>query len=95
MNNFIKKVKIDLLLSKFNQEINLYPGLNIIAGANGSGKTLFLNYIQNNRVNARNVELSDSGNAISFASFSPKRNARRVLIEEAQQIIRQDANVEQ
>jgi hypothetical protein len=84
-----------LLDGRFTQEIAFSSGLNIIAGANGACKTKLLEYIQLNKSNNATVELSIPGQNVIIAQFSPKRNAQKVLMEQAQQLVRQDINAEQ
>ena len=94
MGNFIKKINISILNEKFNQSVQMLNGLNIISGVNGSGKTLFLSYIQQSKNDPNKIEINENL-PLLIASFSPKRNAQRILIEQAQQLVRQDINAEQ
>lgn len=94
MRNYIKKVNINSLSGKFIQSPELLSDLNIISGANGSGKTDFLRFIQRNISNSAIIEVYNA-ERLALASFNPKRNAQKVLAESAYQLIRQDANAEQ
>lgn len=93
-NNYIKKVKDRNIIPNitFSKEIEFSKGLNIISGSNGVGKTLLLKYIQQNRTST-NIEFEVNDNALkNIASFSPKRNATKTLIEQARTIVRRDPN---
>ncbi|MBI2990405.1 MAG: AAA family ATPase [Candidatus Magasanikbacteria bacterium] len=89
--NYIKSVQVDLFSSIFKQKIEFKPGFNVIAGGNGTGKTQLLNHILSQR-GGNNVEFFDNAKPKDIAAFSPKRNAQKVLIEQAQKIIRKDEN---
>lgn len=90
--NYIQTVTVNLFSNIFSQTINFQPGLNIIAGANGTGKTELLKYINAQRGGA-NVVFSDNTAPKDIAIFSPKRNAEKKAIEAAHQIVQQDPNV--
>ncbi len=87
--NYIKKIKGDIIPGFFNETIEFSGGLNIISGANGTGKTFLLKYIQQQRTNQDFVEFSQNNNFKNIATFDPKRNSEKKLIESAQQFVRQ------
>lgn len=92
--NYIKRIRGENIIPNniFTSEVEFNPGLNIIAGSNGVGKTLLLKYIQGNRENGNVVFDKDEASLKNIAAFSPKRNATKVLVEQAQQIVRRDQN---
>lgn len=89
--NFIQTVTVNLFNGIFSQSINFKNGLNLIAGANGTGKTQLLMHILGNRNNGK-VTFKHSERKKDIAAFSPKRNAEKRSIEQAYDIIRKDPN---
>lgn len=89
--NHIQNVTVNLFGGLFSQELSFNNGFNIIAGTNGTGKTQLLMYTLAQR-NSTNVKFSHAENKKDIAAFSPKRNAEKILIEQAHNIIRQDPN---
>lgn len=84
-HNHIKRVKGTIIPNIFDVDLQLVEGLNIIAGENGTGKTYLLKYIQQNKVNQHVVEFAKNDNKLkNISAFNPKRNAARLLIEQAQ-----------
>jgi ABC-type lipoprotein export system ATPase subunit len=78
---------------KFSGALKFNPSLNIISGTNGVGKTQLLSYIQASRNDQNKVVfLENAPQSKNIASFSPKRNAQKTLMEQAQQVIRQDVD---
>lgn len=90
-DNYIQNVQVNLFGGIFSGTINFQPGLNIIAGANGTGKTQLLNHILSQR-SSENVKFFDTSKPKDIAAFCPKRNAEKRAIEQAHQIILQDQN---
>ena len=63
---YISKVHLKGYKSIRDLEIDFKPGLNIIIGPNGSGKTNFLEFLHRQFNNNRKVELDDNNTEITF-----------------------------
>lgn len=76
---YIKRIRPNLLGGNFTTPIDFEPGLNLLSGENGTGKTKLLSAIQQRQ----NLEVSDeaSSDSLKILSISPKRNAERKNIE--------------
>ena len=69
--------------------------MNIVAGTNGVGKTKLLKFIQENKGNNKVIFNNEHPDLKNIASFSPKRNATKTLINQAQKILRRDPNAKE
>lgn len=92
----IKWVKATLLDGQFDSKVELSPGLNIIAGPNGTGKTKFLEFIATKRQRnqpalkhneLQGIFLEPEGTARVIA-FSPIRSLQKTAIDAAYQAAR-------
>lgn len=68
----IRTIETELLYRKIKWD--LYLQVNVLAGANSSGKTLLLKKIYNNLIKLRNGEVPDSDFWISFEGSGPVPN---------------------
>ena len=89
MNKYISQVKFNPWGTTY--EINFTPGLNMISGTNGTGKTKLLQFIQSNQSNP-NVVINDGSQNVNILAFSPQRNAQKVVAQQALNLFRQDIN---
>ncbi|MBU0614019.1 ATP-binding protein [Patescibacteria group bacterium] len=91
-NNYIKSVSTaNLLNNLFEGNITFKNGLNIVAGENGTGKTKLLSHIVQNRGSQSIVEFSNTADTRkNIVAFSPKRNAQKMLIEQALNVARSE-----
>ena len=81
-NRKISQIIGELYPESGNIEITLNPGLNIIAGGNGVGKTFLLKLAQTNA----------QQQGLRVHKFDPKRNAAKEIAANAEAVIRQDVN---
>jgi ABC-type lipoprotein export system ATPase subunit len=89
--NHITQVNVDLMSGKFKCSLKFNPNLNIISGTNGVGKTQLLSFIQKSRNDVNKVIFHGNNQHLkNIAAFSPKRNAQKVLMDQAQKALRAD-----
>lgn len=92
MNRYIKTVKLNIWNNTFIQDVNFENSLNIISGSNGTGKTKLLQFIQQHNNGDQQIILDDGTFNTTTSSFSPQRNAQKILANKAMQLFRQDVN---
>lgn len=73
MANHITSAEVNLHSGLLRATISFQPGLNLIAGENGTFKTKLLNFLKVEQA----VQLSDPGSPRRCQAISPKRNAVR------------------
>jgi hypothetical protein len=76
MSSYVDSVTINCWDGHFNQTLRFTPGLNIIGGENGTGKTQVLKQIK-----AGTRTVSPPNSTVRVYALSPKRNAERRAIE--------------
>ena len=95
MSKYIKTIKLNLWNSTFVQDVSFSSGLNIISGSNGTGKTKFLQFIQQHNNGDQQIVLDDETYTTTISAFSPQRNAQKKLAQQAMQLFRNDINATQ
>lgn len=99
MSNFISAVAPKILGGAFAAELSFGPGLNIICGENGTGKTRLLAVMKSARTPDWQRLAEQNGIRVNGCSFqelrvlaiSPKRNAERRNFESAMQELRRQS----
>lgn len=87
MGNFFERINVNMPDGVFSEILELKPGLNIIAGENGTYKTKLLQYI---RANYNHTATYNSAIRMAVQAISPKRNAQRKAIETVLNEMRQN-----
>ena len=82
---YIKSITPNLFGGKFSSQIEFEPGLNILSGENGTGKTQLLSLIKSGKgATIKEIETSEeSHRQVRIQAISPKRNAERKSFEAA------------
>ena len=88
MPGHVKSVRMDLWNGGFTETLAFQPGLNILSGENGAGKTMVLKAIRQGSGVARDG--LPEGQALRIHSMSPKRNSERRAAAEALRQVRQN-----
>lgn len=88
MGKYVSAVQVDLLNGAFKERVSFSEGLNIVSGANGTGKTKLLSHIRDNFGNQAIVEIVQLGSLPMAATgarvqaINPRRNSQRQSVEQ-------------
>lgn len=88
MGKYIATVQVDILNGAFREAVAFSSGLNLISGANGTGKTKLLSFIRENFGNHAIVKILQSdedqneGRDARIQAINPRRNSQRQSVEQ-------------